>query len=283
MPAAIPYSARKRSRSDHRPLDYYTDSGEEETAGETNDQSNMHRSMSIDVNSHYAGSRRGSRAYQYLSPTSQPLVIKILFLGDAATGKTAVMERYMHDRFTSVHNPTIAVDFSRKLIYIGRKRVWLSLSTLVESDEGTQMVNSNHFQNVHGIFIVADIANNITLERILQWKALIDETVSDNEVNTDVESENYPISVVILANKVDMIEEENVRFSKSRMDSLCSRFNIDHWFATSAKNNTNIDLAVKQMVLNILKGPYREDFHGITQQDIDEFKKEVDELWAEVI
>ncbi|KAG5183257.1 P-loop containing nucleoside triphosphate hydrolase protein [Tribonema minus] len=177
--------------------------------------------------------RRSSRAEKYDSPHLGPAKLKILLLGDSATGKTAVTQRFASNRFDPAHKPTVAVDFSQTSITVGTQMVRLALWNLAEKKEGTQQVNGNHFQGVHGAFIVVDITQPHTVAKMLQWKALIDETVAQ------------------------------VQFSKATLDRLCEKYQVDSWFATSAKTNVNIELAMKQMVLSVLSGPYHSNFQRV--------------------
>jgi hypothetical protein len=57
--------------------------------------------------------------------------------------------------------------------------VRLALWNLAEKKEGTQLVNSNHFMGVHGALIVTDVAQPHTIARMVQWKALVDNTVAE--------------------------------------------------------------------------------------------------------
>eukprot|EP00611_Tribonema_gayanum_P006854 TRINITY_DN1619_c0_g1_i1.p1 TRINITY_DN1619_c0_g1~~TRINITY_DN1619_c0_g1_i1.p1 ORF type:complete len:172 (-),score=37.34 TRINITY_DN1619_c0_g1_i1:664-1179(-) len=165
-PPALPRKASVRGGADTSPMPHQHDS---------NSREKDLRRISLEP---AVMNRRSSRAEKYDSPHLGPAKLKILLLGDSATGKTAVTQRFASNRFDPAHKPTVAVDFSQTSITVGTQMVRLALWNLAEKKEGTQQVNGNHFQGVHGAFIVVDITQPHTVAKMLQWKALIDETVA---------------------------------------------------------------------------------------------------------
>ena len=79
---------------------------------------------------------------------------------------------------------------------------------------------------------------------LLQWKREIDSKVQlPNGKN---------IPVVLLANKCDLPDPA---VDKSQLDAFCKEHGFVAWFETSAKENKNIEEAVKGLVANILSHP----------------------------
>ena len=77
-----------------------------------------------------------------------------------------------------------------------------------------------------------------------QWK---------REIDSKVQLPNgKPLPVVLLANKCDLPEPA---VNKDQLDAFCKEHGFVCWFETSAKDNKNIEEAVKGLVANILSHP----------------------------
>ena len=59
--------------------------------------------------------------------TSAQVVMKVLVLGDQATGKTSIIKRSITNSFSDVHKPTIGVDFHFRKFCINGVNVALQL------------------------------------------------------------------------------------------------------------------------------------------------------------
>eukprot|EP00003_Mantamonas_plastica_P015068 TRINITY_DN2576_c0_g2_i1.p2 TRINITY_DN2576_c0_g2~~TRINITY_DN2576_c0_g2_i1.p2 ORF type:complete len:109 (+),score=26.96 TRINITY_DN2576_c0_g2_i1:163-489(+) len=64
-----------------------------------------------------------------LSEVPEELLFKVIIVGDAGTGKTSIVKRYVHNVFSLDYKSTIGVDFAMKVIHwdtntIVRLQLW---------------------------------------------------------------------------------------------------------------------------------------------------------------
>ncbi|XP_070577916.1 ras-related protein Rab-32B-like [Ptychodera flava] len=89
--------------------------------------------------------------------------------------------------------------------------------------------------------IVFDLSRPATFDSVLKWY---------NDVNQKVMLANgQPVPVILLANKCDL---EDVVVDNESLNSFCKTYKFMGWFATSAKEDKNINEAMVFLVQNIL-------------------------------
>jgi len=170
------------------------------------------------------------------------LLFKVLVVGDMGTGKTAIIRRYVNHTYSEGYKATIGVDFALKEINWDTKTlIRLQLWDIAGQERYGNMTRV-YYKEAIGAFIVFDITNSGTFEAVKKWKDDMDAKVTLQE--------DKPIPVVLLANKCDLVKAP---CSKEVMDAYCKEHGFVGWFATSAKENINIDGAVDCLIENILK------------------------------
>jgi small GTP-binding protein len=161
-------------------------------------------------------------------------VFKIILVGDTGAGKTAIMESFCYNTFSSSKNSTIGVDLSTETLEVGDKRVKLDIWD-TSGQERFSSITTSYFKGSHGVFIVFD-AHAEKQDTVSKWVDIIHEYI-----------ENVPI--VILGNKTDL---------------GCKDYTFDHlYIPVSAKNRTNIEESFQKIVDIMIKTLHDEIFHVV--------------------
>ena len=94
---------------------------------------------------------------------------KILLLGDAAVGKTSLVQRFVHDRFDSSYLMTIGMEPSEKHVELkDGTKVALSIWDLA-GQERFRFIRHTFYKGAKAALIVFDLTRSATLKSIQKW------------------------------------------------------------------------------------------------------------------
>ena len=164
----------------------------------------------------------------------------VILVGDMGVGKTSLISQYIKNIFPENPLPTIAIEFTTKIIQINpntkiKMQIWDTTG-----QEKYKSITSHHYRKAVGALLVYDVTRRITFDNCLKW-------YKELKVFTDQEC-----VICIVGNKLDLIEgnpkrrevtyEEGKNFAKQ---------NKTLFFETSAKKNSNVVECFEELLQQI--------------------------------
>jgi len=176
---------------------------------------------------------------------SEASVAKILVIGDVATGKTSVIQRYVYKNFDATHRATIGVDFALKTVRVDEEVLNVQLWDIAGQERFIGLTSA-YYKHAVAAMVVFDITNEKSLLNAVSWKADVDRKV--------FLPNGESIPVVLFANKWDLLQEGNTRvLPDAGLESFCRKHNFIGWFSTSAKTGLNVKRGMNFMISKIVE------------------------------
>lgn len=120
--------------------------------------------------------------------------MKCILIGETEVGKTSLLMRFRDGSFRIGTEPTIGVDFIRWNIKIeGFKENLEILAWDTAGQEKYQCITRNYFKDIDACFLIFDITNRSSFERIPVWIRELDTYGCGNEVR------------ILIGNKTDLL------------------------------------------------------------------------------
>ncbi|XP_022250747.1 ras and EF-hand domain-containing protein-like isoform X2 [Limulus polyphemus] len=137
----------------------------------------------------------------------QDRTYKVVFVGDAAVGKSSLIIRLSKGVFVENLTSTLGVDFYMKYLRVDGRNIAVQLWDTA-GQERFRSITQSYFRKADGIMLVYDCTNEHSFLNVRQWIDAVDVScfytmmaLHANSPTRDVASQRIP--VVILANKTD--------------------------------------------------------------------------------
>ena len=145
---------------------------------------------------------------------------KVIFIGDANTGKTSIINRIIDNPFNETYEVSIGIDFMSKNIRFRGQNIKIQIWDSAGQEKYKGLIPS-YVRNSSIVFIVYDISNRNSFENVQNWINF----VKNIEKTT----------MILLGNKIDL--ERDVETKEGQ--EIAEREGIK-FFECSAKTNENI-------------------------------------------
>lgn len=168
--------------------------------------------------------------------------LKVLVVGDVATGKTSLVQRISSNNFSENYRATIGCEFSFRPIEMHGDNYSVQLWDLAGQDRFGG-VSKLYCREAHAALVVCDISQPETVGRAAKWKALVDDCVR--------ESDGSPLPMVLCLNKYDLVPDDN--YTTPQLQAVIRENGFAAGFFTSAKTGYNANEVFTTVVTLIIK------------------------------
>jgi len=156
-------------------------------------------------------------------------IVKVLIFGDKKTGKSSLVNRFVHNTFTVKYFRTVGVNFCTKEVYLNHL-VTLQIWDISECCKKTGVA---FYLGADCVVLVFDITNRDSFEHLGFWK---NDFLTTSET---IDLENFPFLVV--GNKSDLGGEERQVTTEEAQMWCYSQLPNAVYFETSAQDGTNTE------------------------------------------
>jgi len=100
---------------------------------------------------------------------------KVCMVGVYGTGKTCLVQRFVHSIFSARYQSTVGVKIDRKVVAVGDESVTLLLWDL-EGRDHSHDISPSYLRGAHGVIYVVDGTRRDTLEQVFELRELAERT-----------------------------------------------------------------------------------------------------------
>jgi small GTP-binding protein len=152
---------------------------------------------------------------------------KLCMVGVFGTGKTSMVQRFVHSIFSERYHSTVGVKMDRRTVEVGGREVCLVLWD-IEGHSPEQALPASYLRGAHGILYVADGTRPQTYDQLPELQELVRETVGD-------------VPSLVALNKADLADRWMLQ---KRDEARLADWGL-HRLRTSAKTGAGVEDAFR--------------------------------------
>lgn len=146
---------------------------------------------------------------------------KIILAGHFGVGKTSLVGRFVHHKFSEKYLTTIGVNIEKKVVNAGDTSVSLIIWD-VAGEKALKRINGSYFLGSNGIILVFDLTQPDTYQNIAEMVQTLKDRVQRE------------VPVVVVGNKRDLVNDNELAAIKAQIDH-------DIFAYTSAKTGEKVE------------------------------------------
>jgi small GTP-binding protein len=162
---------------------------------------------------------------------------KVCMVGIFATGKTSLVQRYIHSLFSAKYHSTVGVKIDRKAVKLGDTEVNLLLWD-VEGRTAEQEIPASYLRGAHAVLYVADGTRRETFEQLFDLREHVRSAAGD-------------VPGIVALNKADLKDQWTVTAADTAR-LISGGF---HTLTTSAKTGEGVEEAFRWLATATVNAP----------------------------
>ncbi|MEN8704068.1 MAG: Rab family GTPase [Polaribacter sp.] len=160
---------------------------------------------------------------------------KVLLVGNFGVGKTSLIRRFVLNEFSEDYISTIGVRVSAKKLYVDEEEVKLLIWDVAGTSKDEKIPKA-YFLGASAAMYVFDLTRKETY-------ATVDEKIKELKIISGLDT------ILLVGNKKDLL-------NKNELMQIAKKCPLKIDIITSAKENENVEIAFKEMVLKSLNKVY---------------------------
>jgi small GTP-binding protein len=170
-----------------------------------------------------------------VTQASKKYIFKVIFLGDAAVGKTSIVAKHVTATFRENYIPSLGANITSREYNVEGNNVTLMIWDIAAQEEFSR-VRQEYYRGARAAFIVYDVTRSKTFENAVSWYDDLAAII------------HKKIPIILIGNKSDKPAVVQSASGRRLADDLKADF-----VETSAKTGENID-KLFDMVVRKLSG-----------------------------
>lgn len=162
---------------------------------------------------------------------------KICMVGVFGTGKTCLVQQYVHSIFTAKYVSTVGVKIDRKEVQVGDQPLSLMLWDL-EGRDGERDVSPSYLRGAHGLIYVIDGTRRETFDQAFEIRDMVVGAIGE-------------VPSVVALNKTDLTDQWQLKPADEEAVGVRGL----HRVRTSAKTGDGVEATFQWLAQAILKNP----------------------------
>ncbi|GAB5366832.1 hypothetical protein AAMO2058_001177500 [Amorphochlora amoebiformis] len=178
--------------------------------------------------------------------------VRLITIGDSATGKSSLILRYTKGSFTEERKATVGIDMRIRTVEIEGRKVKVKIWDTA-GQEQFRVITRNYYRGAQGVVLVYDITNRPSFQHVTKWIRDVKEYADEG------------VNVVLVGNKCDLETDRQV--SKAEGREIAEKNQLA-FFETSALSGIYVEDAFGELVTSaVAKLPPEEKTVNISSEE----------------